>query len=157
MARYCRYEAQLAETARLVAEAAGAGDYRLAYQSRSGPAEAPWLEPDIRESLRQLARLGTRDVVVSPIGFLSDHMEVVYDLDVDAAAAAARLGIRFVRARTAGTAPRFVETVCDLVLERLENRPPVWVGRLGPRPVPCAASCCPPAAVSAARPTRPSG
>ena len=157
MARSCDYESQLREAAELVAASLDASlPWDLVYQSRSGPPEQPWLGPDIVDHLGALHDAGVRHVVAVPIGFVSDHMEVVYDLDREAAAAAARLGMRFARARTAGSAPRFIETVCDLVLERLENRPPAWVGRLGPRPVPCAAACCPPPAVSAARPTRPS-
>jgi len=158
MARSCDYESQLREAAELVAGRLDpARRWDLAYQSRSGPAEQAWLGPDIVDHLEALREEGVGHVIAVPIGFVSDHMEVVYDLDFEAAAAAARLGIRFARARTAGTAPRFIETVCDLVLERVENRPPAWVGRLGPRPVPCAAGCCPPPGISAARPTRPSG
>jgi ferrochelatase len=156
MARGCDYEGQLREAAELVA---GRLDpphrWDLAYQSRSGPPEQPWLGPDIVDHLAHLRAAGVDRVVAVPIGFVSDHMEVVHDLDVEAAAAAAHLGLRFTRARTAGTAPRFIEAVCDLVLERLESRPPAWIGRLGPRLVPCAAGCCPPPAISAARPTRP--
>ncbi len=158
MARGCDYENQLREVAELVA---GRLDpprpWDLAFQSRSGPPEQAWLGPDIVDHLETLRAAGVERAVVVPIGFVSDHMEVVHDLDVEAAAAAARLGIRFARARTAGTAPRFIETVCDLALERLEGRPPAWIGRLGPRPVPCAGDCCPAPAISAARPTHPSG
>ena len=84
MADRCRYADQLAETARLVAEAVGVEDYAVVYQSRSGPPHVPWLEPDVLDHVRELAEQGTKDVVVSPVGFVSDHLEVLYDLDVEA-------------------------------------------------------------------------
>ena len=85
MARACRYEDQLRESARLVAEAVGVTDTALVYQSRSGPPQVPWLEPDILDHLRAVAARGVTDVVISPIGFVSDHLEVLFDLDVEAA------------------------------------------------------------------------
>jgi ferrochelatase len=105
MAANCRYEEQLVETARRVSERAGHDEWDLVWQSRSGPPTQPWLEPDILDHLRALAENGVRDVVVSPLGFLSDHMEVMYDLDYEAAALCRDLGLNFVRARTAGTHP----------------------------------------------------
>ena len=84
MARACRYEDQLRESARLVAEAVGVTDTALVYQSRSGPPQVPWLEPDILDHLRAVAARGVTDVVISPIGFVSDHLEVLFDLDVEA-------------------------------------------------------------------------
>ena len=105
MAERCAYEAQLAESARLVAEAAGAADYAVVYQSRSGPPHVPWLGPDILDHLRDLHGRGVTDVVVAPLGFLSDHLEVLYDLDVEAAELADELGLRLVRAGTPGTHP----------------------------------------------------
>ncbi len=115
-----RYVSQLAETARLVADAAGVGDqYDLVWQSRSGSPHQPWLEPDVNDHLRDIATRGTEAVVVSPIGFVSDHMEVVWDLDVEGAATAHAVGLRYVRAATPGTDPRFVSMVWDLVRERL--------------------------------------
>ena len=134
MARRSRYERQLAEIARLVAESAGATDYRVVYQSRSGPPQVPWLEPDILDHLRELAARGVEDVVVAPIGFVSDHMEVIYDLDVEARALAAELGLGFARAGTAGTHPAFVAMVRELVQERLDPRPAAACARAG-RPV----------------------
>jgi ferrochelatase len=113
------YVAQLNETARLVAEGAGASAWRLVYQSRSGPPTQSWLEPDIGEHLRALAREGARRVVVAPIGFISDHMEVVYDLDVEARGIAEQLGLSFFRTRTVGTAPAFVAMIRQLVEGRL--------------------------------------
>ena len=93
MARACRYEDQLRESARLVAEAVGVTDTALVYQSRSGPPHVPWLEPDILDHLRDVAARGVTDVVISPIGFVSDHLEVLYDLDVEARETAAELGL----------------------------------------------------------------
>jgi ferrochelatase len=113
------YVAQLTETARLVAEGAGATSWRLVYQSRSGPPTQAWLEPDIGEHLRVLAREGVKRIVVAPIGFISDHMEVVYDLDIEARRTAEGLGLSFFRAGTVGTAPAFVTMIRELVEERL--------------------------------------
>ena len=143
MARRCRYEAQLEESARLVAERAGAGDYSVVYQSRSGSPAVPWLGPDVGAHLRALAAAGVRDVVLSPVGFVSDHMEVVYDLDVEARGVADELGIRVVRASTAGTHPAFVSMVRELIEERLDpERPKRALGRHGPSHDVCPARCC---------------
>jgi ferrochelatase len=139
-----RYTAQLRETAALVAAAAGYdGEWDLVWQSRSGPPQVPWLEPDINDQLAALAAAGTGGVVVSPIGFISDHLEVVWDLDTEAATTATRLGLRFARAATPGTDPEFVAMVCDLVRERLDPAAPR--GRLGALPVwdACQPGCCP--------------
>ena len=142
-----RYTAQLRETAALVAAAAGAGpECDLVWQSRSGPPQVPWLEPDINDHLEALAKAGVRGVVVSPIGFVSDHLEVVWDLDNEAAGTADRLGLRFARAATPGTDPRFVSMVRELVRERLDSQAPR--ARLGTVPVwdHCPVGCCPPPA-----------
>jgi ferrochelatase len=115
-----RYEAQLRETAALVAaEAAPELPWDLAWQSRSGPPQVPWLEPDINDHLETLAKDGVREVVVSPIGFISDHLEVIWDLDEEARATAARLGMAFARAATPGVDPRFADMVRALVEERV--------------------------------------
>jgi ferrochelatase len=143
MARQCRYEAQLAEAARLVAEAAGVPAHGVAYQSRSGPPHVPWLEPDVCDHLRELAARGVRAVVLAPIGFLSDHVEVAYDLDVEARAVADELGIELVRAAAAGTHPAFVAMIRELVQERLDpGVPRRALGRFGPVADVCAPSCC---------------
>lgn len=143
MADHCRYEAQLAEACRLVAQSLGRADWRLAYQSRSGSPGQPWLEPDICDELRRLARTGVRDVVVEPIGFLSDHIEVIYDLDTEARAAADEAGLNFVRAATVGTHPELIGMVRDLVQERLrDDSPPAVVGDMPPLPDVCADDCC---------------
>jgi ferrochelatase len=138
-----RYSAQLRETASLVA-AAAAPDvaWDLVWQSRSGPPQVPWLEPDINDHLPALAAQGIAGVVVSPIGFISDHLEVVWDLDTEAAETARRLGLGYVRAATPGEDHRFVAMVRDLILERLDQATPR--ARLGSVPVwdACPAGCC---------------
>jgi ferrochelatase len=146
MASSCAYEAQLREAAGLVAAAAGAGEWTLAYQSRSGPPSQPWLEPDVNDHLRQLVSQGARLVVISPLGFLSDHMEVVYDLDTEARATGDELGLRLVRAGTPGTHPALVDAIRELLLERLEGAPRRWLGSLDPLPDACPEGCCPPGA-----------
>ncbi len=125
-------------------------DWDLVYCSRSGPPQVPWLEPDINDHLENLAGSGTGAVVVVPIGFVSDHMEVVHDLDTEAAATADKLGVAFERAGAPGTHPAFVATVRELLLERaaLESRPGqalerLSLGRLGAAWDACAATCCP--------------
>jgi ferrochelatase len=138
-----RYTAQLAESARLVA-AAAAPDlaYDLVWQSRSGPPSVPWLEPDVNDHLERLADAGVTGVVVSPVGFSSDHLEVVWDLDHEAADTAKRLGLAFARAATPGTDPRFVSMVRELVLERLDAATPRQA--LGSIPTwdVCPVGCC---------------
>lgn len=145
MARGCAYEAQLRETCRLVAGALGIPEARwdLVYQSRSGPPGQPWLEPDIGDFVEALAREGVGDLVVAPIGFVSDHMEVVYDLDTEARERAESLGIRLVRAGTAGTHPRFVAMIRELIEERISANPRRRsLGSLGPSHDVCPDDCC---------------
>ncbi len=137
----------------LRADGAPAPSWDLVFCSRSGPPGQPWLEPDVNDHLRVLHAGGVRAVVLAPIGFVSDHMEVAYDLDTEAAATAAGLGIRLVRAATPGTAPEFVSGLVDLVLERAaaerartgvgEPPPRPAAGRLGPSPDVCPSRCCP--------------
>jgi len=143
MADRCRYEDQLAETARLVAEACGVAEHVVVYQSRSGPPTMPWLEPDILDHLREISARGVTDVVLSPVGFVSDHMEVVFDLDHEAAELGKELGVNVVRAGTAGTHPAFVSMIRELIQERLgpdAGRP--VLGRYGPNPDVCPDNCC---------------
>jgi ferrochelatase len=143
MARRSRYEQQLAEAARLVAERVGASDHAVVYQSRSGPPRVPWLEPDVCDHIRVLAEGGAADVVLSPIGFVSDHIEILYDLDVEARAVAGETGINLVRAATAGTHPAFVAMIRELVSERLDpSIPRRSLGSLGPSHDVCLAGCC---------------
>lgn len=138
-----RYAAELADLARYVAGRAAPGaEWRLVYQSRSGPPSQPWLEPDVLDHLEELHAAAVPAVVVVPIGFVSDHMEVKYDLDVEAARLADRLGMVVERAATPGTHPRFVSMVRELLGERLDeaaDRPAV--GALGARTDVCPDEC----------------
>ncbi|HJQ34200.1 MAG TPA: ferrochelatase [Pyrinomonadaceae bacterium] len=143
MAAGCDYQQQLLETCRLVAEGAGHTNWRLVFQSRSGPPTQPWLEPDICDHLRELKNEGVRDVVVAPVGFISDHMEVLYDLDTEARQLAAELGLNLIRAATVGTHPEFVGMIRELILERIDDATPRRA--LGHFPPPqdfCATDCC---------------
>lgn len=143
MAATCDYQVQLEESSRMVAENCGAANWQIVYQSRSGPPQMSWLEPDVCDVIRELGEAkAVRDVVVAPIGFVSDHMEVLYDLDDEAAAAAAEAGLNFVRAGTAGTHPKFITMIRELIEERIADRPPEAIGRFGPRPHECAVDCC---------------
>ena len=126
------YVGQLEQTCARVASSLGHADSALVYQSRSGPPTQPWLEPDILDHIRSLHAKGRRDIVIAPIGFISDHMEVLYDLDTEAADLCAKLGMRMERAKTVGTHPDFVRMILDL----------------GGSARACPADCCP-------RPQRP--
>ena len=139
------YAAEQRETARLTAEAVrGQGaEFDLVWQSRSGPPQVPWLEPDINDHLRALAAEGVEAVVVAPTGFVSDHLEVLWDLDTEARETAAALDMAFVRAATAGTHPGFVGAICDLVDERTSGAEPQYLGQLGLCGVDCPVGCCP--------------
>ena len=112
-----QYVTELTEAARLIAERIcdGRHPWSLVYQSRSGPPSVPWLEPDVSDHLGELAKSGTRAVVVIPAGFVFDHMEVRHDLDVEAARTAGSLGLAFARAATPGASPRFASMITDLV------------------------------------------
>jgi protoporphyrin/coproporphyrin ferrochelatase len=140
-----RYQAQLNETARLVHLLAAPDlPWDLVWQSRSGPPQVPWLEPDINDHLGALADKGVTDVVVSPIGFVSDHLEVAWDLDNEAAETARSLGLGFARAATPGVDPRFVTMIRELVGERLAAPQAAPARRLGTLPSwdTCPAGCC---------------
>lgn len=152
MARNCNYELQLREVARLVAHALNRSEWDLVWQSRSGPPQVPWLEPDILDHLRTLRSAGQEAVVVAPIGFTSDHMEVVYDLDDEARELCESIGLQMVRARTAGTHPRFVRMIVELIQERTQRRAPEAIGQLTALPTPCPVGCCPAPARPAPRP-----
>ena len=143
MAKNCAYEAQLRETARLVAEQVGVESWRVVYQSRSGSPQVPWLDPDVCDHLEELCAAGAPGVVVSPLGFVSDHLEVLYDLDVEARETAERLGLPFARAGTAGTHPAFVTAIREAIQERLDHGAPRRaLGRFGPSHDTCAPDCC---------------
>jgi ferrochelatase len=143
MADACSYVAQLREASRLVSEALGVEGHRLAYQSRSGPPQQPWLEPDVSDLLRQAHVAGRSDVVLVPIGFLSDHIEILWDLDIEARALGEQLGLRMVRAATVGSHPDFVRMIRELIEERTQGAPKRALGNLGPSHDLCPADCCP--------------
>jgi ferrochelatase len=149
MAAGCEYERQLLETCRLVAEGAGLAAegvghdrWRLVFQSRSGPPTQPWLGPDICEHLRELKESGAEDVVVAPVGFISDHMEVLYDLDTEARKVADELGLKMIRAATVGAHRQFVQMIRELILERTNDAPRRSLGTLPPSHDVCPADCC---------------
>ena len=144
MAETCKYVEQLTEASRLVSQRLGRGTDPLVFQSRSGPPTQPWLEPDILDHLRSIHSRGAKAVVVVPIGFVSDHMEVIYDLDTQARELSDELGLKMVRAQTVGTHPWFVRTLRELIEERVRgshHRPAM--GMLGPSHDVCPADCCP--------------
>jgi ferrochelatase len=141
------YSKQVAEAARLCTAATGFGDYDVVWQSRSGPPQVPWLAPDIIDHLDALSGAGVDAVVVCPIGFVSDHLEVVWDLDNEAKERAHELGMAFARAATPGTDARFARLVVELVREHLDVVAP---RRLGTEPsygctadgAACLVGCC---------------
>ena len=144
MAENCRYGLQLREASRLVAQRAGVERWELVYQSRSGPPQQPWLEPDVGRRIEELhAAENLAEVVVAPIGFVSDHMEVLFDLDTEAAEICQRLGVKFHRAATVGNHPRFVRMIRELIEERIsgsEMKPAL--GDFGPSHDVCPVDCC---------------
>jgi protoporphyrin/coproporphyrin ferrochelatase len=155
MADGCRYEEQLRESCRLIAdgvidslylpERTGVSEHwGPVYQSRSGPPQQPWLEPDINDYIRaEHARQRIRDLVVVPVGFISDHMEVVYDLDTETRQLCDELGVNMARVATVGTHPRFVRMIRELVEERLTDSPQrLALGSLGPSHDLCPDDCC---------------
>ena len=143
MASGSPYVEQLHEVCGLVAEQVVHPIWSLAYQSRSGRPEQAWLEPDVGDYLRELKSTGPKEVVIVPVGFVSDHMEVVYDLDVEAMQLCKELGLNAVRASTAGVHPAFVAMVRELILERLNENPQRrFLGKRGARPDSCPIGCC---------------
>jgi ferrochelatase len=148
MAAACSYEKQLKETSQLVAKKLSLQSWSLVYQSRSGPPSQPWLEPDILKHLSDLKAEGTTDVVVAPIGFTSDHMEVLYDLDTEARQHCEAIGLNMVRAATVGTHPSFIRMIRELMLERMEpGTTRRSLGPSGPSHDVCPVDCCPPGAI----------
>jgi len=119
MARGSSYVREIETSARLVAARVGHDDFTLAYQSRSGGPDEPWLEPDVNDAIRALAARGVRRLVLVPVGFVCDHVEVLYDLDVEACATAAAVGVELARAGTAGDHPAFVRMLGAIVREHV--------------------------------------
>jgi ferrochelatase len=142
MATNCDYESQLLETGRLIAERLGALEWRLVFQSRSGTPAQPWLGPDVCDYLRELSDRGLGNVVVAPIGFVSDHMEIIYDLDLQARELCDELGIRMHRAATAGTHPAFASMIRELILERTDSTSPRALSSGDASAQPCFSSGC---------------
>jgi ferrochelatase len=143
MADHCDYRAQLNQAGGLIAQSIGHTNCLVVFQSRSGSPERPWLEPDICEHLRAIKEAGGVDVVVAPIGFISDHLEVKYDLDTEARLLAESLELNFIRAATVGIHPDFIRMIRELILERMEPNPVRrCLGTVGPRPDVCAPDCC---------------
>ena len=151
MSRHCDYETQHYEACRIVMELlseraprpdGGEREWQLVFNSRSGPEFVPWLEPDVNDHLEALAEQGAPGAVCVPIGFISDHMEVIYDLDVEAVDTAKERGLPFARAATVGTDPRFVAMIRELVLERAADAPARALGTRGPNHDACPIDCC---------------
>jgi protoporphyrin/coproporphyrin ferrochelatase len=155
MANSCDYVRQLEEVRKLVSARVGIANNVLVYQSRSGAPGQPWLEPDILDYLRELkSRNSASGVVLAPISFISDHMEVLYDLDIEARQLCDSLQLPVTRARTVGVHPKFIAMIRELILERTAAGDRRALGSLGPRQDVCAEDCCPAPQRPARPPTR---
>ncbi|HEV2397576.1 MAG TPA: ferrochelatase [Candidatus Sulfotelmatobacter sp.] len=144
MASTSDYVRQLEEVRRLSSTAIGIRRDALVYQSRSGAPGQPWLEPDILDYLREVKQKNLASaVVIAPISFISDHMEVLYDLDIEAKQLCDELGLPMARAKTVGVHPKFIAMIRELILERTEGAERRALGSLGPRQDVCAEDCCP--------------
>jgi ferrochelatase len=145
MAQTSDYVKQLSEACRLVAERLElpAEQWSLVYQSRSGRPQDPWLEPDILDHIQDLQSKGTTKLVISPIGFLSDHMEVMFDLDEEAAQECSKLEISMRRASCPGHSPQFVTMIRKLIEERISGAEKECIGFFGPNHDRCPEDCCP--------------
>jgi len=153
MAAGCSYENQLREVCQLVAENLNLQNWSLVYQSRSGPPSQPWLEPDILPHLSDLKAGGITDVVVAPVGFISDHMEVLYDLDTEARQHCETIGLNMIRAATVGTHPSFIRMIRELILERMDTQTTRRsLGTSGPSHDVCPMDCCLPRGSMPGRP-----
>jgi protoporphyrin/coproporphyrin ferrochelatase len=152
MANTSDYVLQLEEVRKLVSERLAVTNHALVYQSRSGAPGQPWLEPDILDYIRQVKQKHLASaVVIAPISFISDHMEVLYDLDIEARQLCDSLGLPMSRAKTVGVHPKFIAGIRELILERTEGAERRALGQLGPRQDVCAENCCP----APQRPARP--
>jgi ferrochelatase len=152
MANTSDYVKQLEEVRRLASQAVGISNHVLVYQSRSGAPGQPWLEPDILDYLREVKERNLASaVVIAPISFISDHMEVLYDLDIEASQLCESLAVPMARAKTVGLHPKFIEMIRELILERTEGAERRALGSLGPRQDVCVEDCCP----APQRPVRP--
>ena len=143
MANGCDYAVQLSEASRLVTESLGDFGSVLVYQSRSGPPTQPWLEPDVCDHLKEAHESGKfTDVVIVPIGFISDHIEILFDLDTEARDLCDELGLSMVRAKTVGRHPKFVSMIRELISERVSGTERRCLGGLGPNHDVCPDDCC---------------
>jgi len=124
MAQQSQYVQELERTAALTAERFGRKEWTLAYSSRSGRPQDPWLEPDVSDAIQEEARRGAKEVLCIPIGFIADHVEVLYDLDIEAKETADKAGVRFLRAQTVGDHPLFIKMMADIVSKRIVAPPP---------------------------------
>ncbi|MDQ2900410.1 MAG: ferrochelatase [Acidobacteriota bacterium] len=140
MAKTSRYEAQLREACRLVSAGLGRTDAELVFQSRSGAPGQPWLEPDVGDYIR---KTDSKQLVIVPIGFISDHMEVLFDLDTEARQICEERGVRMERVATVGTHPAFIAMIAELMAERTEGVPRRALGTFGPNHDACPVDCCP--------------
>lgn len=144
MASTCDYVTQLSEVRKLVSERLGITNDALVYQSRSGAPGQPWLEPDILDYLRDVkVRNLASAVVIAPISFISDHMEVLFDLDIEVRQLCESLGLPMARAKTVGVHPKFIGMIRELILERMAGAERRALGSLGARADICAEDCCP--------------
>ena len=149
MADNCRYVEQLQEACHLIATAVGHPRWELVYQSRSGPPKQPWLEPDICDHIETLHQQAEKkigpltDLLILPIGFLSDHLEVLFDLDIEAQQLCDQLGITLQRVPTVGTHPRFVQMIRELITEQITGNPQkLALGTMPPSHEVCPEDCC---------------
>lgn len=141
--RNSAYEEQLKEACRIVAEKLDTENYVLVYQSRSGPPQMPWLEPDIIDYMEEIHEEGIRDIIIMPIGFVSAHMEVIFDLDTEAAQKAGELGMKMIRAQTVDTAKPFVQMIRELIVERMTANPErIALGQFEVSHDICPVDCC---------------
>jgi len=143
MADFCKYSTQLTESCKLIMEEIGSNEWELVYQSRSGPPHQPWLEPDICDRIEELhSDSGLADVVIHPVGFVSDHMEVMFDLDTEAKELCDKLGINMERSLAVGVHPKFVQMIRELVQERIAGAQKKAIGEMPPNWDVCPQDCC---------------
>ena len=143
MAEGCKYTTQLNESCRLIMDQIGDNHWDLVFQSRSGPPSQPWLEPDVCDFLSELKqKSNVQDVVLMPVGFVSDHMEVLFDLDTEAKELCDEIGINMIRAQTVGTHPKFVAMIRELILERTSGSEKLAIGAMPPNWDVCPSDCC---------------
>ena len=143
MADNCKYSTQLTEACRLIMESVGEYDWELVYQSRSGPPSQPWLEPDVCDYIQTLSDGGeVQDIVMHPVGFVSDHMEVLFDLDTEAKDLCEEVGINMVRSKSVGTHPKFITMIRELMVERMTGGERPAIGKMPANHDVCPQDCC---------------